>query len=393
MDRARKVRKTLPVSPCDIRGLEAWLEEQANAGLFPVSIGSWAVFTTDGVPGTRFRLEPYDRGRTAPTEEQQELYRRAGWSYALNVAPAGCWLFYTADPAAVELYSDHESRGLSLERLERAARRAWQRSLLLGVVLAAVSVWLLLFWSGGMAARGGLPLVWLRVFDPTFLVLLPCQGMAFGRSCRNARLLRRACQALRLGMDMPPSAEPSGRIVWENVIFLAAVFLLALLLAGQWMERRGVPLEDFRQPYVELQELESTPVVLFDPSSGHDSRAYREHSLLAPAWYSITQQARSPENGASCYAPQLEAMYFRLLLPSMARSVAQAQMEQYRLVNLSWSYETLEHPGLDFVLLAREPEGLWQMAALGRGGQVAVYLYCGQEQLRDHLDLLSSWVR
>ena len=122
MDRARKVRKILPVSPCDIRGLEAWLEEQANAGLFPVSIGSWAVFTTDGVPGTRFRLEPYDRGRTAPTEEQQELYRRAGWSYALNVAPAGCWLFYTADPAAVELYSDHESRGLSLERLERAAR-------------------------------------------------------------------------------------------------------------------------------------------------------------------------------------------------------------------------------------------------------------------------------
>ena len=74
MDRARKVRKILPVSPCDIRGLEAWLEEQANAGLFPVSIGSWAVFTTDGVPGTRFRLEPYDRGRTAPTEEQRELY-------------------------------------------------------------------------------------------------------------------------------------------------------------------------------------------------------------------------------------------------------------------------------------------------------------------------------
>ena len=29
MDRARKVRKILPVYPCDIRGLEAWLEEQA----------------------------------------------------------------------------------------------------------------------------------------------------------------------------------------------------------------------------------------------------------------------------------------------------------------------------------------------------------------------------
>ena len=188
-------------------------------------------------------------------------------------------------------------------------------------------------------------------------------------------------------------ARPISEALGGSYSLVFGAFSLALLLAGQWMERRGVPLEDFRQPYVELQELESTPVVLFDPSSGHDSRAYREHSLLAPAWYSVTQQARSPENGASYYAPQLEAMYFRLLLPSMARSVAQAQMEQYRLVNLSWSYETLEHPGLDFVLLAWESEGLWQMAALGRGGQVAVYIYCGQEQLRDHLDLLSSWGR
>ena len=37
-----------------------------------------------------------------------------------------------------------------------------------------------------------LPLVWLRVFDPTFLVLLLCQGAAFGRSCRNAGLLKKA---------------------------------------------------------------------------------------------------------------------------------------------------------------------------------------------------------
>lgn len=297
MDRARKVRKILPVSPCDIRGLEAWLEEQANAGLFPVSIGSWAVFTADGVPGTRFRLEPYDQGRTAPTEEQRELYRRAGWSYALNVAPAGCWLFYTADPAAVELYSDHESRGLSLERLEQAARRAWQRACCWGWSCCRICVAAAVL-ERRHGGRGGLPLVWLRVFDPTFLVLLLCQGAAFGRSCRNAGLLRRACQALRQGMDMPPSAGPSGRIVWENVISLAAVFLLALLLAGQWMERRSDPLEDFRQPYVELQELESTPVVLFDPSSGHDSRAYREHSLLAPAL--VFRHPAGPQSGKRC---------------------------------------------------------------------------------------------
>ena len=43
-----------------------------------------------------------------------------------------------------------------------------------------------------------------------------------------------------------------------------------------------------------------------------------------------------------------------------------------------------------FLETAKKPVSI----ALERsGGQVAVYLYCGQEQLRDHLDLLSSWVR
>ncbi len=293
----------------------------------------------------------------------------------------------------MELYSDHESRGLSLERLERAARRAWQRSLLLGVVLAAVSVWLLLFWSGGMAARGGLPLVWLRVFDPTFLVLLLCQGVAFGRSCRNARLLRRACQALRLGMDMPPSAGPSRGIVWENVISWRRFSCWHCCWRDSGWSAGASPWRTSGSPMWSCRSWRAPRWSCLT----HPPDTIPGLTGSIPCWPrpGIPSPSRPAvrKNGASCYAPQLEAMYFRLLLPSMARSVAQAQMEQYRLVNLSWSYETLEHPGLDFVLLAREPEGLWQMAALGRGGQVAVYLYCGQEQLRDHLDLLSSWVR
>lgn len=36
----KKVRKMLPVSIADISGLEKWLEDQANHGLFPVRIGS-----------------------------------------------------------------------------------------------------------------------------------------------------------------------------------------------------------------------------------------------------------------------------------------------------------------------------------------------------------------
>ena len=51
------IRKIIPVSLYDIPGLEGWLEEQASQGLFPTSLGSWAVFEDRGLPGTRFRLD------------------------------------------------------------------------------------------------------------------------------------------------------------------------------------------------------------------------------------------------------------------------------------------------------------------------------------------------
>ena len=73
------IRKIIPVSLYDIPGLEGWLEEQASQGLFPTSLGSWAVFEDRGLPGTRFRLDPF-ANRTGeglePTEEKLELYRQ-----------------------------------------------------------------------------------------------------------------------------------------------------------------------------------------------------------------------------------------------------------------------------------------------------------------------------
>lgn len=122
-------------------------------------------------------------------------------------------------------------------------------------------------------------------------------------------------------------------------------------------------------------------------------------------WYSVTQTAYSPqsgsrgnvfskdpENGANRYSPELDTTCFTLLFPSMAEPVARAQMDQYRLINLRWNYESLDYPGLDFVILTDEPNGLWQMAALGKGGRVAVFRYGGQEKLRDHLDTLAALV-
>ena len=52
----------------------------------------------------------------------------------------------------------------------------------------------------------------------------------------------------------------------------------------------------------------------------------------------------------------------------------------------------MDWPGTDFVILATAEKKTWQMAAVGRGGRVAVYLYAGVEKLSDHLDLLTDLV-
>ena len=131
------IRKIIPFSLYDIPGLEQWLEGQANQGLFPTHLGSWATFEDRGVPGTRFRLDPFANRAgegLEPTQEKLELYRQAGWEYAFRVGRA-YFLFYTTDPHTPELFSDYQSQGLSLDRLANSLRSYHRRKIVLWSLL------------------------------------------------------------------------------------------------------------------------------------------------------------------------------------------------------------------------------------------------------------------
>ena len=113
----------------------------------------------------------------------------------------------------------------------------------------------------------------------------------------------------------------------------------------------------------------------------------------------LSQQAGTQKNSFSStgdpesrYSPTLEAVYFRLLIPAMARPVALAQMAEQEAVNLTWTYEELTYPGLDFVILSRS-NSPYQGAAVCAGGRLAVFHYGGREDLADHLDALAQAVK
>lgn len=415
----KKTRKILPLSIYDIPGMEQWLEEQANAGLFPAYLGAWATFTPTGIPGTRFRLEPWGKRGTEPTQEQLELYRHGGWEYALAVGKV-YFLFYTTDPAADELYSDHQSRGLSLERLDKRVQRTRRIGLVMDALVAMALIWVIFFFKSRFDIQpdsfARLPLLLVQLFQPVLLLYLVAAVLIRRRNRKDLYILRRTCRALQEGVAPPSSSGPSRGIALENLVSLVLVIPLFAAFTFQQFDAlnplKNISLGKFDRPYVSIQDLEKEPVLpweaLFEESpfrNRRDNYADVQFSLLAPAWYSVTQEAYSPrsgerpnvfsadpEQGANRYAPDLDMTYFHLLIPALARPVAEAQMDTYRLVNLSWSYADADYPGLDFVILAAEPDGIWQMAALGKDGRVAVFRYAGTEQLPEHLELLASIV-
>ena len=414
------IRKIIPVSLYDIPGLEHWLEEQANQGLFPTSLGSWAVFEERDVPGVRFRLDPFANRAgegLEPTPEKLELYRAAGWEYAFRVGRA-YFLFYTTDPQAPELFSDYQSQGLSLYRLVRGLRSYRRRKAvlwsLLGILFLAA-----LFLGHSYDVQPDhfvrLPLILLYAFDPILLLFLA--GMFFYSlpiDRRDRKTLFATYNALKEGLPPPPSPGPSRRIVRENIAALVlSPILVAVVLYNQFGDSRLTlrPVEEFTAPYISLYDLEQVPLgpyeTIYRNNSGLNSEnvARRSCSLLAPVWYEVSQDldalqpgrkpstfSPDPHGGEYTYSPSLDMTYFHTL-PILAQPAARAQMDLYRLVNLYWDYEEVDWPGTDFVILATVEDDPWQMAAVGRGSRVAVFCYAGVEKLSDHLDLLAEMVQ
>ena len=411
----REVYKFIPFSPYDILVLEGWLEELAGQGLFPVHLGAvYCKFSHTGIPGTRFRLEPFG-ALEEPTQEQLEMYSQAGWTYAMPAARRSYFLFYTTDPQAPEPYTDWSSRGLSLDRLARQARKQLAYLLLIPLLLLVLYAGVFLFFptTGFDLQPAGrwviAPLILLGLFTPLsllwFLVLLARVLLEL----QNCRILAKTRQNLTNGLPPPPSPGRN-RWVWlDNAATLPILLLACLVTVWTFRARAGWDLEDCTRPYLSLAQLEQVPVAHYEELFGGDGthsedRMFRDLSLLAPVYYTVEEYAYEATsqkgNGFSPvrelwshYAPQMTSVRLWLLIPSMARGAAEAEMNSLRAVNLYYEYEELEVPGLDFAILTRNTGGFSQIAALGRGHWAAVFRYTGAEDLRDHLELLSSMVR
>ncbi len=408
----KKVRKIIPVSLYDLSGLEAWLESQANEGLFPTHLGSWAAFTRDGKPGTRFRLDAFGAEKDSPSEEQLELYRQAGWEYAFPIGHA-YFLFYAADPDAPEPFTDYQSRGLSLDRLTRQMRSVVRRQNFLTILILALftsPLWLNIKSKYDVQPDrwAFLPAYLLKMCSVVTLLFLVLFVWSKLKERRDWHAIRDLHKNLSQGLPPPPSPGPSKQIVRENLMELILIVPLLLCLAATVFDLNRVPIQRFPLPYIDLQELEGQPLVYENRTKFQPDYNMGEIrcSLLAPVWYEISQDMESPtpgtagnvyssdpEGGKNTYSPSLAMEYCHVLFPGMARTVARSLLHGMRLVNIYWIYEEVDFPGLDYALLAHDEDSPWQMAALVKGGKIAVFRYAGVLDLGEKLEALAAMVQ
>lgn len=406
----------MPMSIYDIPNLEAWLEEQAKAGWFPEwTTGTLSLLRRGTPTDCRYLMEPCSRGDLEPSFELRDLYREHGWEYVERLA-GQFFLFRTTRPDASDLHTDPRVQAVALEGITRAIEQYNRRRRFIWSLYGLVLL-LLVFVSGLPGKFDAQPArpwanalsIFISYTDPFVLFLIAAILLCHYDWRSTTKRLKRYQEQLTLGFVKREPLEPHYRLRNLLLIFCVAIEIPWLI---HFHTYSGFPLDQLTHPYLTLQELEQEEVVrshvVFGDSHFHDdeNRAEIHHALLAPLYYTTTENVLSAADVAEqdyqgyspvrddnlCYSPNLDARYYHLLFPQMAHATAKSLLNQMRLVNLFWEYEELSVDGADFVIIAEATDQIYQMVACAKGNRLIIFRYGGEQRLRDHLDLLLSYL-
>lgn len=360
-----------PYDSYDFAGREAWLADCAGKGLFIRWYLGPVFFMEQGEPKTlRFHIEPpVQTDDFQKQQEQTELFRQSGWE-ELCTFDGGLTVYCTADPAAIDPYTDDESRSMALEPLDISLRKySKRRNLIWGILAAAL---LIVFTALGLFKA--LPTV-------LFSVPLSCTVWliwSLVREIRSARRISRLRKALNEGRRPPVEKplHPAAEVTYLALSALSTVCIL-LLLFGPGPGAFVPELPDLRE--IEAQEIQ------LKRESG-DKNAF---SIFAPIQYSEWQTASVPTERGTRGVSTLR-MNYCLIIPALSEQIARAWLQLYD-HELAASAAELEQYDIDMLLWAKKDDVT--LLACANGGQLAVYYYYGEADLMEHLNVLTAPVR
>ena len=385
-----------PVNLYNRHQVQNWLDENANQGLIPIWIGSFSsVFITE--KEMQLHLQLGIGWKDKP--ELLEHYHKAGWDYVCSVR-----LFFLFI-APKETPLPCENKKLQDKSVEWHRKRTHSQHRAMWIMPLWFLFLLLLFllpneYDVQPDRWAKIPLLLLDLSNPAFLCLLAVMILLHiqvfqEKSHRNQR--EKSCN-----LPVHSSSLNNKKTFITNKIFIILCGLMVIFGGIDYLWTRPIPLETFSQPYIKLSEIEKVSISsweeLYESTPFHedDNQGEYSYSLIAPKAYIVNQrgfETIETHKGEEYHsASSLEMAYFSTILSMFTRSIAEAQMDQFRTVNTKWNYHEITVPELDFAILAETEEGVSQMIALGCGKNTVIFYYSGLEQLENHIPQLATLI-
>ena len=143
----KHVHRLCPCDPCNVEGIQSWLEDMAADGLFLAEDGVFCgVFSFErrSPRKVKYRLDVaqkrkprfFDSGDEL-TEEELELYRSMGWEYLLQYGDFR--VYRSMEPNAPELNTESETHAITIGLLKQKYRSSFMSSVLYAVTILLLS--------------------------------------------------------------------------------------------------------------------------------------------------------------------------------------------------------------------------------------------------------------
>lgn len=392
------VKKSVPCSIYDIRGIQEWLDEMALQGLFLTEVNrrfDRAVFEQGDPAPVRYRLDPVGKN-TEKDKEREEPYAQMGWKF-VDYIPSWYYIFSCDDRSAPELYSDPQSLAIAMEPIIR--RNVRNYILLILFLLFAFALPLLspvktlrnlLLWEDPRSLV-------LMVFYPIALVL--CFPALIFEARRPLKIRNTLAQGLSLKAEKRWN-RPPWYIIW------ALTYLPIFLLPRLFLPTVGwevYSLEDFTpsHPWPTMVQMEAVGPSPLKQEPYMDGYVEYNDSAFAPIQESIHRY--SPAVGPDTFSSfSVNIRYVRASSSRVAQWIYRLELEQefkylksyqgltytYRVTDLT-EFSPQDWPGLDRLEVTqyqRHGEDSWTFAVL-RGTDILLVRYTGLSRWEDCLPL------
>ncbi len=370
-------KKYVPCALWDFAGLQAWLNQQAQAGYalerWPGRsfIGRVSFRRDPEAPHTRYCLDPIGEliGETE-LRDRAASYREFGWHYVDRIGKLYA-IYRTDDPAAQNLYTDPESLDWAMKK---QMRFAWV-SVIVWILWVAVIFrkdWpLLLRWPEEYLMN---LILRAEILIPLYGILLILVITAVSGGIGTLLGVRQTKAYLRQGQWPPVSSRHYPEFCRFLLTAITAgalvLFLVFLGVSGVLHTRVLSGPEEWAFPHVTLEEVLPAGASLraYDNRELLHSDTF-DHSLLAPEQYDVAQGGKVTREDGTVTKTRLYQEHVRTLSPALAQAVYRGRvtahrhtLEEYRInweentstlhSNLpnafdSMAEESVSYPGLD----------------------------------------------